>query len=323
MRSAIIAFGHLLCRAWNLELSWRSTSTLSIVLEVVAPFCVVVLARAMHGGRLKLSKPSLSDLRKSFFITLIVIVLIVVVVFVVAIPVTIYRDHRDLVQENQKLREQKANRVPKFPTDKEVRTVYKPFRDSYYGSYEWLGAPHRYECPLGAYEALYEHAYILWIRRPFKWFILGNDGSWEEREDREDKRFDDEKYLETRRSSFGPLPKGLKLPKHGIARYWLEKPEYWRQRIGFREWDCGLLQHPVGNTSYQEFDGGYIIGPFHVANDYSREDGRVYILLKQSMRYASKAVDAKPSHCAGENVSFSTILNVRSGCSPDDLTEPR
>jgi hypothetical protein len=114
MGMVLSAIGHLLFRAWETEVSWRSSSTFGIILEVCIPvgvflFTMLCIRRGWFG--MATLRTTIADLSKAAIVTVVVLTGTAILIFMVAIPVTIYRDHRALLSrihalqtENESLR---------------------------------------------------------------------------------------------------------------------------------------------------------------------------------------------------------------------------
>jgi hypothetical protein len=95
-------------RTWDQFLAWNSATTFSILKETfIIPLTVFVFTLWISIGS-EFWKPSVFKARgrevlKAFVIAVVVPVVLVAAVFVVAIPVTVYRDHQELVARIRRL----------------------------------------------------------------------------------------------------------------------------------------------------------------------------------------------------------------------------
>jgi len=98
-----------------------------------------------------------------------------------------------------------------------------------------LGNPHLHEKPLGWYEASYDRAVVIWVKKPLLWFVLRRDNKrWFSRPDDWDDRFGNEQYVSVLARKAGVVaPDREFLPKFGIAKYWFRDPSFWKKEIGF------------------------------------------------------------------------------------------
>lgn len=97
-------FWHLAERSWAQVLAWRGTTTLSILIETIVPVTLLVFSARFTTGHwphnVAVFRNQARDLFKATVITVGALLLIV---FLAAVPVTVLRDHNDLVAANARL----------------------------------------------------------------------------------------------------------------------------------------------------------------------------------------------------------------------------
>jgi hypothetical protein len=139
-----------------------------------------------------------------------------------------------------------------------------------------------------SYEAVYDHAHVLWIKPLLTIFVLPKvpahkvvryqETSWATDSD----LFDEEKA----RIIF-QTPADKHPPHGGIANLWRADPERWKW-LGWLNWHCRF----TGKIYYQQFDGGTVIGVFrlHPAQD----DGAIFAVLDDGTWRVAHALSQAP-----------------------------
>jgi hypothetical protein len=151
-----------------------------------------------------------------------------------------------------------------------------------------------------AYQAVYEHANVIWIKSLLTIFVLPRDQTpansltirHQEGHFSTDARFfnDDEA-----KKIFNP-PDG-KLPPHGgLASLWQSDPERWKW-VGWRIWHCRFSS----KIYVQEFDNGTAIGPLLVSDDQRTgqvkdQRGQVFI-IPNGARWLSRMIPSEAPAC--------------------------
>jgi hypothetical protein len=143
-----------------------------------------------------------------------------------------------------------------------------------------------------AYQAVHDHATVLWLYKPRTFFQLPGDLSkaWARLPDPDwgaGYIYRDEDLIPQFRKF--QIPAGRLPPYSGVAYRWLKEPQNW-EWIGWRVWDCYFQP---GQVFYQTFEKGIMLGPFlhHQANPARQ----VFILL-DGKPWASEESDVR-SEC--------------------------
>jgi hypothetical protein len=169
--------------------------------------------------------------------------------------------------------------------------VYSDFQ-AVYESEPALGNPLRPIAKSQAtYQAVYEHAVVLWVKPLLRQIILPMDQSKKviQQPDPDvnvDRKFFDPDYL---RKTFKP-PKGMNPPTGGLARNRQLEPQQW-QWLGWMLWECGSL---TNTFYYQEFDGGLIAGIFKLAP--AQSEGRLFVVLNSGV-WSERGSNADAPEC--------------------------
>ncbi len=102
MVKVLVAVVHLAWRSWQTEISWRSTSTFGIVVDICTPIAIWLFTFAcVRKGWLGMAalKAEVPSVRRAAIIGFLALLGIAFALFLVAIPVTIYEDHEELTIE--------------------------------------------------------------------------------------------------------------------------------------------------------------------------------------------------------------------------------
>lgn len=138
------------------------------------------------------------------------------------------------------------------------------------------------------YQAVYEHAHIIWVkplltifvlpRNPERKVVRQQDSHWTTDQD----LFNDDKL----KVMFG-APKD-KLPPHGgVAYHWRSDPDSWKW-IGWREWYCRFFNE----IYYQEFENGIVFGIFHISP--TRDEGQIFVIFNDGSWFSRMALAKAP-----------------------------
>jgi hypothetical protein len=161
------------------------------------------------------------------------------------------------------LREKVRNQLEAMSSASEQR-IDPAFRDIRYAIVQAIGDPAQKAVLVDdAYQAVYEHAHVIWIRNLLTIFMLPTDQT---RPNREAIRYQEAHFTTDQRlhnedelKKLFPPPEGKFPPHGGLASLWLSDPGNWRW-IGWRIWHCRFFN----KVHLQEFEKGTAIGPLLV-----------------------------------------------------------
>lgn len=150
-----------------------------------------------------------------------------------------------------------------------------------------------------AYQAVYEHATVVWIKNLLTIFVLPRDQTdkrtirYQEGHFTIDKRlFNDDEAREIFKT-----PQGKSPPHGGMAALWLSDPEKWKW-IGWRNWHCRFF-----NKVYiQEFEKGTAIGPLLVHPEQGY--GQVFVISNDGSWVSRITPSLKASKCGDVGRQF-------------------
>jgi hypothetical protein len=174
------------------------------------------------------------------------------------------------------------------------RRMAPPFREVRQDIVQVLGNPIRDGVLVDdAYQAVYEHANVIWIKNLLTIFVLPRDQTQsnssvirhQEGHFSTDARF----FKDEEARKLFNTPEG-KLPPHGgLASLWESDPERWKW-VGWRVWHCRF-----SNKIYvQEFENGTAIGPLLVRPD--QRLGQVFF-IPNGGRWISRMTPSEASAC--------------------------
>jgi hypothetical protein len=144
-----------------------------------------------------------------------------------------------------------------------------------------------------AYQAVYEHANVIWVKNLLTIFVLPRDQTpanssairHQEGHFSTDARFFND---DAARKVFD-TPEGKYPPHGGLASLWESDPERWKW-VGWRVWHCRF-----SNKIYvQEFEHGTAIGPLLVSKD--QRIGQVFV-IPNGGRWLSRMTPSEASTC--------------------------
>ena len=143
-----------------------------------------------------------------------------------------------------------------------------------------------------AYQAWHEHAIVLWIEKLPGFVILPIDtNDWIGRDDISwDVQLGSDGYV--RRMLNRPIPKGKFPPSGSMAKLFLQDPDRWIQKVGWRELDC---TYDTELIHFQRFQYGWIIGDFRKRMDLP--EGETIVLLDDGKRYPEMTMDHAAPVC--------------------------
>jgi hypothetical protein len=159
--------------------------------------------------------------------------------------------------------------------------VYAEFRSVYRAHENQLGSATGRVVADGAYQAWHERATVVWISKLPGFVILPvHSQNWIPDDDMAawDPRLASDGYVTgiLNRS----IPDGLFPPTRGMARLFLQDPDYWIQKVGWREADC---TYETGMIHFQRFQHGWIIGDFRQRMDMPY--GKAIVILDDGQRF--------------------------------------
>jgi hypothetical protein len=170
-----------------------------------------------------------------------------------------------------------------------------PFKEIHHDIVEVIGNPIRNGVLADdAYQAVYEHASVIWIKNLLTIFVLPRDQNQTKPNSsvtrhREGSFVVDERFFndEELKKIFHP-PEGKFPPHGGLAALWDSNPDW--QWIGWRGWHCRFF-----NQVYlQEFENGTAIGPLRVHPN--QQLGQVFIIPNNG-RWLSLATKTEAPEC--------------------------
>jgi hypothetical protein len=193
------------------------------------------------------------------------------------------------------LREKVQKRLTEMQTEIEER-IADPFREIRHDIVDVIGNPIRGAILASdAYQAVYQHAFVIWIRNLLTIFVLPRDQTQpnnpviRHREGyfESDQRFFNDEELKKMFPTC--CPEGKSPPHGGLAALWHSDPEKW-QWIGWRGWHCRF----INKVYLQVFENGTVIGPLRVYPD--QPGGQVFI-IPNSGRWLSLETPTEASEC--------------------------
>jgi hypothetical protein len=177
------------------------------------------------------------------------------------------------------------------PAQKSATSAARPFpvdnifKDAYQDHKDKLGEPKAEAISLDfVYFGAHEHAHVLWIQKETKFYRLRHEGwTWTSSGDplpREDTWFSDEDNRKRFNTPSNVLP-----PWAGVAYQCYINPKDW-EWIRWRLWHCAYHE-----TFKQEFEHGFMIGPFRRFREDVEKKVHVFTLLN-NQKWESTAVAA-------------------------------